>query len=199
MGGTLVDTYPAVDAVLRQVVLATGAEVSDREVAALTRRSTGVAIETLARRFGITEEAFRSAYADLKDAWRSEPPPMMDGAPEAMATARELGGLNLVVTHRDRESATTLLEGLGLSVDDMLCAPDGFARKPAPDMYVEVVRRHGLRPEECLGVGDRPIDIQAAAGAGVDGAMLITPGLDLDDGGARWSITSLRELPPLLG
>jgi HAD superfamily hydrolase (TIGR01549 family) len=116
-----------------------------------------------------------------------------------MATARDLGGLNVIVTHRDAASARDLVAGLGLDVDDLLCAPAGYPRKPAPDMYLEVLSRHDLTADSCLAVGDRPIDAEAAAGAGIDSAMLVTAGLDLDAGPARWTVTSLRQVPGLLG
>lgn len=199
MGGTLVDTYPALDATLRAVVAGHGHEVSERDVASLTRRSTGLAVSTLAERFDVDPAELRAAEAALKERWRHAPPPVMDGVHEAMRAARDLGGLNLVVTHRDRSSATSLLEGLGLVVDDMLCAPDGFPRKPDPAMYRELLARHALDADECLAVGDRPIDAEAAAGAGVEGAIVHTPGLDLDDGGARWRLSSLHEVADLLG
>ncbi|MGC5629622.1 HAD family hydrolase [Georgenia sp. Z1344] len=199
MGGTLVDTYPAVDAAMVEVVRRHGGEVTPDEVAALTRRSTGVAVEELARRYDIDAAELEESQSELKAGWVRTPPPVMDGAREAMAAARALGGLNLVVTHRDRASATSLLTSLGLEVDDLLCAPDGFPRKPDPTMYSEVLGRHRLDPAGCLAVGDRPIDAEAARGAGVDSAAVVTPGLDLDDGGARWRISSLHELPGLLG
>lgn len=199
MGGTLVDTYPALDATLARVVERHGGVVTPGEVAALTRRSTGHAITTLADRFGVAAEEFRAAEAALKVRWRADPPPVVDGAREAMAAARDLGGLNIVVTHRDATSARALLVALGLSVDDLLCAPDGYPRKPAPDMYLEALARHGLAAESCLAVGDRPIDAEAAAGAGIDSAMIVTEGLDLDAGPARWRVTSLRQVPDLLG
>ncbi|MGC5617195.1 HAD-IA family hydrolase [Georgenia sp. Z1491] len=199
MGGTLVDTYPAVDAALARVVRDRGGEITEREVAALTRRSTGAAVEALSDRFGIPAADLEAAQTDLKAGWVRTPPPVMTGAREAMAAARALGGLNLVVTHRDRASATGLLTSLGLEVDDMLCAPDGHPRKPDPAMYREMLGRHRLEADTCLAVGDRPIDAEAASAAGIDSAVLVTPGLDLDDGGARWRITSLDDVAGLLG
>jgi beta-phosphoglucomutase len=38
--------------------------------------------------------------------------------------------------------------------------------KPAPDMYIEAIRRLGLKPSECLIVEDSPTGIQSARGSG---------------------------------
>lgn len=200
LGGTLVDSYPDVDRALAVAVHGEDAVGEDelREVAGLTRVSSGHAIETLARRHGVPETRLRTAYERTKETWRTDPPPAVAGAHEVLAAVTAAGGLNLVATHRDRESATQLLRTLDLDVDDMVCAPDGFARKPDPEMPLELLRRHGLDADDVLAVGDRPGDVAAALAAGVPGVLLETPGIPLDAPDAR-RITDLREVLGLLG
>ena len=195
LGGTLVDTYPDVDRALAEAVRAEPDDELLREVATLTRRSSSEAIEVLAARHEVPEAHLREAYEATKQHWAEHPPPLMDGAVELMAAVRGAGALNLVATHRDRGSASALLDGLGLEVVDMVCAPDGYPRKPAPDMVQALLARHRLAPGECLAVGDRPADVAAAMAAEVDGVLLETPGIPLDAPGAR-RIHSLRALIP---
>lgn len=199
LGGTLVDTYPDVDRALADAVHGEGAVGEDElhEVAQLTRVSSGHAIGTLARRHGIPESSLRAAYEKTKETWRESPPPVVAGAQEVLAAVRAAGGLNLVATHRDRASATQLLAALGLEVDDLVCAPDGFERKPDPAMVLELLRRHALDPARVLAVGDRPGDVAAARRAGVRGVLLQTPGIPLEAPGAD-RITSLGEVLALL-
>lgn len=201
LGGTLVDTYPDVDRALASAVhgddpAPTGAELD--EVARLTRVSSGHAIEVLAERHGRPEGVLREAYEATKQLWRTSPPPVMDGAREVMEAVRLQGGLNLVATHRDRASASQLLHTLGLEVDDMVCAPDGFPRKPDPAMVLELLRRHDLAAADVLAVGDRPGDVLAARAAGVRGVLVETPGIPLEAEGVE-RVTALAELLPLLG
>ena len=198
LGGTLADTYPHLDAALAEVVRRHGHTLATDEVARLTRRSTGTAIRTLAQRFGIDEDEFTSANEALKERWRHQPPPVMAGAPELLAEITRSGGLNLVVTHRDRDSARALLDGLGLRVDDMVCTSDGYPRKPDPAMYQELLKRHGLDPADCLAVGDRPIDAEAAHAAGIAAAMLESAAAPVDDD-AEFSVEVLDGLRGLLG
>lgn len=194
MGGTIVKTYPQLDAVLAAVVRERGGSLDDHDVALLTRRSTSEAISTLAERFHIPEPVFRDAEAALKARWRTSPPPPMPGIREAMAA---ISGLNLVVTHRDRASATSLLELLGITVDDLVCTSDGYPRKPDPAMHRVLLERHGLDPMECISVGDRPLDAESAHAAGMDAAMLRTPRIDFDND-AEHQVETLAELMPLL-
>lgn len=194
MGGTIVNTYPQLDAALADVIRGHGSTIDDHDVALLTRRSTGRAISALALRFDIPEPAFREAEAALKRRWRTSPPPAMPGICEAMGA---ISGLNLVVTHRERVSALSLLVSLGITVDDMICAPDGFPRKPDPSMHLELLARHGLDARDCLGVGDRALDAASAHAAGMDAAMLRTPRITFDND-AEYQVESLGELLPLL-
>lgn len=177
MGGTMIDTYPAVDHTLFGVCRSHGCQVDEDEITRLTRVSIASAGVELARRCGISVDEFVSAYARLKLSWRADPPPVMAGARDLLAYVTERGGLNLVVTHRDRESAEDLLRAHGIAVTDLICAPDGYPRKPDPAMHRLVVERNGLDPAECLAVGDRAIDTEAAVRAGLDWALLVTPDL----------------------
>ncbi|GAA1491425.1 HAD-IA family hydrolase [Brachybacterium sacelli] len=193
LGGTLVDTYPDVDRALASRIDPQPGQELLHEVAVLTRRSSSEAITTLAMRHGLAEETLRAAYESTKRRWRTRPAPVMAGARELLAAVRDAGGINLVSTHRDRASATALLEDLGLTLDDIVCAPDGYPRKPDPTMIRALLSRHELDPGECLAVGDRPADVEAAHAAGVRGVLLETPGIPLQAGEAE-RITSLTEL-----
>ncbi len=195
MGGTIVNTYPQLDAALADVIRGHGDSIGDHDVALLTRRSTGEAISVLSERHNIGESEFRAAETALKTHWLTSPPPAMPGIREAMA---RVSGLNLVVTHRERTSARSLLASLDITVDDLVCAPDGHPRKPDPAMHLALLERHGLDVEDCISVGDRPIDATAAHSAGMAAVMLRTPRIPFDND-AEHQIETLAELVPLLG
>lgn len=197
LGGTLVDTYPDVDRALAEAITPRPDAALLHEVALLTRVSSGQAISTLARRHEVAESRLRGAYEETKRTWQVTPPPAQRGARAVLAAVRAAGGLNLVATHRERGSAAALLSSLDLQVDDMVCAPDGFARKPDPEMAEVLLARHDLAPEECVAVGDRPADVEAAAAAGVAGVLLETPGIPLEAGSAV-RVTALEELSEIL-
>ena len=197
-GGTLFDTYPDLDRARCRAVFADDAPEHLLDVGRLTRVSTGHAVRELSRRFGVTEQDLRQALADVKDVWGSEPAPLMEGACEVMHAVHTAGGLSLVATHRDRGSAEQLLQARGVHVDDMICAPDGFPRKPDPAMHRELLQRHGLEPEGVRAVGDRPADAQAATGAGVRPFLLLSLGIELRADGAE-PIQSLCEILTWLG
>lgn len=197
LGGTLVDTYPDVDRALASAIDPRPEEALLHEVAALTRVSSSHATATLAARHDVPERRLRTAYEATTVHWQDHPPPVMDGARALIAAVHAAGGLNLVATHRDRDSAGALLAALELGIDDLVCAPDGFARKPDPALVLALLERHRLDPADCLAVGDRPADVEAARRAGVEGWLLVTPGIPLTAPGAHRT-QSLRTLIPLV-
>jgi HAD superfamily hydrolase (TIGR01549 family) len=197
LGGTLLDTYPDVDRALAMATFGDHEPSHVREVAALTRISSGHAITELARLHDADETALRAAYDEVKDVWRHHPAPVMTGAKDVIDTVHRAGGANFVATHRDRGSAEQLIRATGLWINDMVCTSDGYARKPSPQMYSELMTRHDLHRDEVLAVGDRPADVEAASTLGIPGYLLVTPGIPLTAGDTP-RIGSLRELLPVL-
>ena len=73
--------------------------------------------------------------------------------------------------------------------------------KPAPDPYYRVIKEFNLSPEQCVVVGDEPVDILGGKRAGAH-----TVGLprgfyserELKESGADLIISSLNELPTIL-
>lgn len=204
MGGTLVDTYPQLHATFVEVVAAHGKRVTPAEIARLTHDSTAHAIANLSARFGIDDGEFEEANSSLKRHWESEPPPAVPGARRLMRDLADAGGLNLVATHRDRRSATSLLDTLALPVNDLICPEDGYPRKPDPAMFRALLERHGLDPARCLAVGDRPIDAEAAHAARIEAARLTVRVPELPAAAdppetAEHVVTALEHLRPVLG
>ena len=97
---------------------------------------------------------------------------------EKLLALKDLG-LKLAVVTTDTRAATEWglgrLELLPL-LDAVLCADDGVALKPAPDMALEVCRRLGVAPAEAIMVGDTVVDMVMAKRAGLACAIGVTSG-----------------------
>ncbi len=76
------------------------------------------------------------------------------------------------------------LEALGVAaaIDAMVCADDGVAVKPAPDMVIHLCAIVGVAPARTAVVGDSPADLRMgrAAGAGLVVAVLTGVGARAD-------------------
>jgi 2-phosphoglycolate phosphatase len=79
-----------------------------------------------------------------------------------------LGGLKSTATTKSSETARQVLELFGLARHfDHIQGTDGFPSKPAPDVVLRSLERLGVRPEDCLLVGDAAPDMEAGRRAGV--------------------------------
>lgn len=79
-----------------------------------------------------------------------------------------LGGLKSTATTKSSETARQVLELFGLArYFDHIQGTDGFPSKPAPDVILQSLERLGVRPEDCLLIGDAAPDMEAGRRAGV--------------------------------
>lgn len=165
--GTLMDTYPAMVAAMGRALEALGVREAPEHILTLMKESLSHCVRVIAEAHGLDPraltEAFRREEAPLLPA-----APPMPGIPEALRRLHAAGCRHYLVTHRDR-AALDVLDKAGLLplFTDTVTAEDGFPRKPAPDGLLSLIRRHGLAPDACVMLGDRPLDIRAGRAAGI--------------------------------
>lgn len=88
-----------------------------------------------------------------------------EGVPEMLD---RLGGLKSTATTKSSETARAILTQFGLvEYFDHVQGTDGFPSKPKPDVVLKSIEKFGVRPEECLLIGDSGPDMAAGRAAGV--------------------------------
>ncbi|MHB8459365.1 MAG: HAD family hydrolase [Candidatus Limnocylindrales bacterium] len=113
------------------------------------------------------------ATAALDEAWCPPDPvalahPLADLG--ALFGALRNAGIRIgIATADDRGPTLRTLDALGIAglVDAVVCADDGVAVKPAPDMIFELCRAVGVPAAETAIVGDTIADLQMGRAAGV--------------------------------
>lgn len=79
-----------------------------------------------------------------------------------------LGGRKSTATTKGTETTRNVLTQFGLiAYFDHVQGTDGFPSKPQPDVILRSIEHFGVRPEECLLVGDAAPDMEAGRRAGV--------------------------------
>ena len=126
--------------------------------------------QVIASESGVEAEALVAAFRREEDMASVLP---LAGIPEALRALKALGGHHYLVTHRDRK-ALDALRGAGILelFDDAVTSEDGFPRKPEPDSLLHLLRKHSLNPDECVMIGDRPLDTEAGRRAGMLSCLL---------------------------
>jgi HAD superfamily hydrolase (TIGR01509 family) len=166
--GTLFDTYPAIRASFAQALAEFGASAPLDEIEALARIEVFHCAAELARRFDLDVNDLIQAFGKHYVAVPFAAQPPFPGVKRVCEKIAARGGVNAIVTHRNRESAGALLATHGMQslFAEVITRDDSYPRKPDPAAFVAVLQHQRLDPQETLSIGDREIDIQAGRAAG---------------------------------
>lgn len=173
LDGTLADTLESIAAVANRVLAHAG--LPGQPVDAF-RRYAGDGGRMLMERCLLAsgggldgldeaERLYRELFA-ADPLYRVEPYP---GIPETLRAMRDRGLSLAVCSNKPHTAAVRAVEGL-FGPDLFSCVqgqtPE-LPRKPAPDGPLLLARRMGVRPEECLYVGDTDTDMETGRAAGM--------------------------------
>jgi putative hydrolase of the HAD superfamily len=89
------------------------------------------------------------------------------------------------------------LRGLREFFDPFIVSAEVNMQKPDAEIYTLAMERAGVAPDDCVMVGDNPVDdVRGAAAAGVRGVLIDRFNRNPDSTAPR--ITTLAQLPELL-
>ena len=124
---------------------------------------------------GEPERSRRWAELEAIEASASRAAEVHEGAAELLELLRAHGLATALVTNNSDANTSQLLERFGLSFDVVVTRDSGLW-KPSGKPVAEAVRRLGLAPERCLGVGDSHYDVQAVREAGLAAVCMLHDG-----------------------
>lgn len=92
----------------------------------------------------------------------------MDGAPDVLDRAAELGLSICLCTNKARAVTEAILAGLGVRTRfrALYAGGDGPEKKPAPGPLLAIAKKLGVEPSALVMVGDGPQDVECARAAG---------------------------------
>lgn len=126
-----------------------------------------------------------------------EKPPAMPGAEMWLATLREANIPFGIGTSSTRELCNVKFRAHPFiqAVTHVVCGDEVPRRKPAPDIFVEVARRLGHAPSDCLVFEDSPAGVRAARAANMQ--VIAIGAAELDKSllaEADWIVSGYAEL-----
>ena len=167
--GTLFDTYPAISRSFKAALKELGSDAPLAWIADLARESLGQCATTLAEEHQLDRDVLEAAFDRQYE--RTEPgeQPPFPGVQEICEHICEIGGRNVIVTHRGPQGTAALLAESSLAgyFADCVTHADGYPRKPDPAAFHAIIERNGLQRHETMAIGDREIDVLAGRAAGV--------------------------------
>ena len=163
--GTLVDSPRDICGAIQEVLISRGrAGVSD----AFLRRYIGRHLLELFLDLDFPREAIDEMIADYRRLYWGREHTMTAVYPCVADTLAQLGGRKSTATTKSTPTTRGMLEKFGLiTYFDHVQGTDGFPAKPEPDVLFKSLEVFGVRPEDCLLVGDAPSDMEAGRRAGI--------------------------------
>jgi phosphoglycolate phosphatase len=163
--GTLMDSAPDICGTIQHVLALRGrSDVED----SFLRRYIGRHLIDLFLDLGFTPDAMDAMIADYRVHYYSCAHAVTKVYPGVAEGLAKLGGRKSTATTKGTSGTRAILEQFGLlQYFDHVQGTDGFPAKPEPDVILKSLEVFGVRPEECLFVGDAPADMEAGRRAGV--------------------------------
>ena len=173
--GTLLDSYPAMVRAFVAGAKEFGVTVAPERALSLMKNNLWYCCVTISGECGVSAEALCQAFRRHERAELAQGLPPMAHIPETLEALSRQGVKHYVATHRDLVCRELLQKaGLLQYFSGFVTEEDRLPRKPAPDMLLCLMQRHGLDPAQCMMVGDRPLDTEAGMAADVL-SVLIDP------------------------
>jgi phosphoglycolate phosphatase-like HAD superfamily hydrolase len=169
LDGTLFDTYPIFTAAFLEALADFSCYPNPEVVLKLSRVGLSHCATVLGKAYQLSpsalEQGFNQHYSEIP----FDNQPLQPGGYALCVYIVSIGGKNVVVTHRQRQSTIGLLKahGLEMLIADSITGDDGFPKKPNPTAIKIIVARNDIPPWEGLAIGDRAFDIAAGRAAGL--------------------------------
>lgn len=155
--------------------------------------------ELVRREFGLAGPEDQVFFEDLRTRFPLHTV-LLPGAAEGLARLRAAGWLVGVITNGDPLMQNRKLDASGLRplLDTALVSGDEGVRKPDPELFVRGAARLGVAPENCVFVGDHPVnDMEGAAAAGMRPVFMDACGTFAPPEGVE-RVTGMAQLVSLL-
>jgi mannitol-1-/sugar-/sorbitol-6-/2-deoxyglucose-6-phosphatase len=204
MDGVLIDTEPVWRQVEVDVFARVGVALTDEQL----RDTWGMRIEEVVDHWyherpwhGIRPHAVQREIVREMIEYVRQHGVAMDGAIEAINTARSIGFRVAIASSSSRELIDAVVERLGIGeLIDAVCTADDEERgKPDPGVYLSAAQALDVMPAQCVAIEDSPVGVSAAVAAGMRCIGVRSHGeLSGDISHAHVVVDSLVEVTPAM-
>ncbi len=168
LDGTLLDTVPNIRFVLNQSLKKFNLpELSYGEVRNYIGNGARKLVErAVGKNCGLAEKVYKY-YAEKFPQCTNERTKLYDGAESALTAFRDAGIKLAVVTNKPQDATNAVFDKFlaKFGFCEVLGQTEYYPLKPNPESTLEVIRRFGLKKDECVFIGDGETDVQTAQAA----------------------------------
>jgi 2-phosphoglycolate phosphatase len=203
LDGTLVDTAPDLGYALNlQLKMHGKKSLSDAAIRPFASHgSRGL----IGLGFGITPAddhfiAMRDEYLSIYDTVFTRSPVLLPGIAALLEVIESKNLRWGIVTNKPRRFTIPLIESMGLHqrAACVVSGDDAPQPKPSPATLLLACEKIGVKPAECIYVGDAERDIQAGKAAGMKTVVALFGYIDVTDRPQAWGADALIQSPDAL-
>ncbi|PPC87160.1 MAG: phosphoglycolate phosphatase [Methylotenera sp.] len=200
LDGTLVDTAPDLGHALNIQLIRHGKPaLSDTAIRPFASHgSRGL----IGLGFGITPNddnfiAMRDEYLSIYDTVFTRSPVLLDGIADLLQAIENKGLKCGIVTNKPRRFTQPLIKSMGLDkrAACVVSGDDAPQPKPSPATLLLACEQIGVKPENCIYLGDAERDIQAGKAAGMKTVVALFGYIDVTDKPEEWGADALISAP----
>jgi N-acetyl-D-muramate 6-phosphate phosphatase len=150
--------------------------------------------------FGITPQddnfiAMRDEYLSIYDTVYTRSPKLLPGIADLLQAIENKGLTWGIVTNKPRRFTIGLIESLHLNLENraacIICGDDAPQPKPSPATLLMACEKIGVKPENCIYVGDAERDVQAGKAAGMQTVVALFGYIDVSDKPTEWGADAM--------
>ena len=197
--GTLSNSYPVFLKIVLEIAEEQGAYVpcAEQELHRLLKNRNVLAYRVIEWKNDFSYADFHKAFEEKQIKYAKEFE-LYPHAKEILEAVQKSGKRNFLYTHSGKPVYPIIAHmGIEQYFTSVLDASQGFPSKPAPDALNYLSKEFSLDPARSVMIGDRPLDVEAGANAGmqscfwdVDGYFPNTP--------ATYHIQALKDILKLI-
>ena len=154
--------------------------------------------------FGISPKddnflAMRDEYLAIYESVFTRSPVLLPGMTDLLQAIETKGLKWGIVTNKPRRFTIPLVESMGMDLSKraacIVSGDDAPQPKPSPATLLMACSQVGVKPENCMYVGDAERDIQAGKAAGMQTVVALFGYIDVSDKPHEWGADALIKLP----
>jgi N-acetyl-D-muramate 6-phosphate phosphatase len=146
--------------------------------------------------------AMRDEYLAIYDTVYTRSPVLLPGIADLLQAIEKKGLSWGIVTNKPRRFTVGLIESMGLNLENraacIVCGDDAPQPKPSPATLLMACEQVGIKPQNCVYVGDAERDVQAGKAAGMKTVVALFGYIDVSDKPSEWGADALIKTPKQL-
>jgi N-acetyl-D-muramate 6-phosphate phosphatase len=143
--------------------------------------------------------AMRDEYLSIYDSVFTRSPVLLSGIADLLQAIENKRLKWGIVTNKPRRFTVGLIKSMGLNLENraacIVCGDDAPQPKPSPATLLMACEQVGVKPENCLYVGDAERDIIAGKAAGMQTVVALFGYIDVTDKPHEWGADKMIYQP----